>query len=87
MAQDFGAIACPPTNQKPFALDVNGIQKAMSLLCKVFYGNWGLRRPPQAERVCQRVFGTEISSQAISNLVAQLDAEVAAFHRRVVHHL
>jgi len=38
----------------------------------------------KTRRVCRRVFGAEISPQAISNLVAQLDDEVAAFHRRLV---
>jgi len=36
----------------------------------------------KTRRVCQRVFGAAVSAQAISNIVATLDGEVQAFHRR-----
>ena len=36
----------------------------------------------KTRRVCQAAFGSDISPQAISNLVHELDDEVAAFHHR-----
>lgn len=36
----------------------------------------------KTRRVCRRVFGASISAQGISNIVATLDGEVQAFHRR-----
>ena len=36
----------------------------------------------KTRRVCRRVFGASISAQGVSNIVATLDGEVQAFHRR-----
>lgn len=36
----------------------------------------------KTRRLCQRVFGAEISAQGVSNIVRELDQEVQEFHRR-----
>ena len=36
----------------------------------------------KVRRLCRQVFGAELSAQGVSNIVQELDGEVAAFHRR-----